>query len=48
MGAGGPARHEKVAPPEVDSYTVAVWNADRTVLYDMQFTTPAIVRAAGS
>ncbi len=44
MGAGGPARHEKVAPPEVDSYTVAVWNADRTVLYDMQFTTPAIVR----
>jgi LmbE family N-acetylglucosaminyl deacetylase len=44
MGAGGPARHEKVAPPEVDSYTVAVWNADRTVLYDMQFSTPAIVR----
>ncbi|MFB3923432.1 MAG: PIG-L deacetylase family protein [Terriglobia bacterium] len=45
MGAGGPARHEKVPPPEVDSYTVAVWNADRTILYDMQFTTPAIVRA---
>ena len=45
MGAGGPARHEKVAPPEVDSYTVAVWNADRTILYDMQFTTPAVVRA---
>jgi LmbE family N-acetylglucosaminyl deacetylase len=44
LGAGGPARHEKVAPPEVDSYTVAVWNADRTVLYDMQFTSPAIVR----
>ena len=44
MGAGSPARHEKLAPPEVDSYTVAVWNADRTVLYDMQFTTPAIVR----
>jgi LmbE family N-acetylglucosaminyl deacetylase len=46
MGAGGPARHEKVPSPEVDSYTVAVWNADRTVLYDMQFTTPAVVRAA--
>ena len=47
MGAGAPARHEKVPLPEVDSYTVAVWNADRTVLYDMQFTTPAIVRAPG-
>ncbi len=47
MGAGAPARHEKVPFPEVDSYTVAVWNADRTVLYDMQFTTPAIVRAPG-
>jgi len=45
MGAGGPARHEKVPPPEVNSYTVAVWNADRTMLYDMQFTTPAVVRA---
>jgi LmbE family N-acetylglucosaminyl deacetylase len=45
MGAGGPARHETVPPPEVDSYTVAVWNADRTILYDMQFTTPAVVRA---
>lgn len=44
MGAGGPVRHEKAPPPEVDSYTVAVWNSDRTVLYDMQFTTPAIVR----
>jgi LmbE family N-acetylglucosaminyl deacetylase len=44
MGVGAPVRHEKVPPPEVDMYTVAVWNADRTVLYDMQFTTPAIVR----
>ena len=26
-------------------YTVALWNADRTKLYDMQFTPPAIVRA---
>lgn len=45
MGAGGPARHEKVPPPEVNSYTVAVWNADRSILYDMQFTTPAVVRS---
>ena len=44
LGAGGPARHEKLPPPEVDTYTVAIWNADRTVLYDMQFTRPAIVR----
>ncbi len=47
MGAGAPARHEKVPLPEVDTYTVAVWNADRTVLYDMQFTTLAVVRAPG-
>jgi LmbE family N-acetylglucosaminyl deacetylase len=44
VGSGLPARNEKVPPPEVDMYTVAVWNAGRTVLYDMQFTTPAIVR----
>jgi len=46
MGAGAPERHEKVPPPEVDFYTVAVWNQDRTVLYDMQFTPPVIVRPA--
>jgi LmbE family N-acetylglucosaminyl deacetylase len=44
MGAGAPARHEKVPPPEVDQYTLAVWNGERTVLYDMQFSAPAIVR----
>src|SRR5207247_1446449 len=44
LGAGGPARHEKIAPPEVDHYTLAVWNADRTVLDDMQFSPRAIVR----
>jgi LmbE family N-acetylglucosaminyl deacetylase len=44
MGSGLPVRNEKTPPPEVDMYTVAVWNGDRTVLYDMQFTTPAIVR----
>lgn len=44
MGAGGPARHEKVPPPEVDRYTIAVWNHDRTQLYDMQFSHQVIVR----
>jgi LmbE family N-acetylglucosaminyl deacetylase len=46
LGSGLPARSE--AAPEVNTYTVAVWNADRTVLYDMQFTSPVIVRAPGS
>ncbi len=45
LGAGGPARHEKIPLPETDQYTIAVWNADRTVLYDMQFSTPVMVRA---
>jgi LmbE family N-acetylglucosaminyl deacetylase len=44
LGAGGPARNEKLPPPEVDQYTIALWNADRTVLYDMQFSERAIVR----
>jgi LmbE family N-acetylglucosaminyl deacetylase len=44
MGSGLPVRSEKTPPPEIDMYTVAVWSGDRTVLYDMQFTTPAIVR----
>ena len=47
VGSGLPVRNDKVPPPEVDMYTVAVWNADRTVLYDMQFSTPAIVRSWG-
>jgi LmbE family N-acetylglucosaminyl deacetylase len=44
MGIGSPERHEKIPLPEVGTYTVAVWNAGHTILYDMQFTTPAIVR----
>jgi LmbE family N-acetylglucosaminyl deacetylase len=48
LGAGSPARHATEPPPEVDQYTVAVWNADRSVLYDMQFTQPAIVRSSTS
>jgi len=48
MGVGAPERHEKSPPPEVDKYTVAVWNSDHTLLYDMAFTQPAIVRSAQS
>jgi LmbE family N-acetylglucosaminyl deacetylase len=44
MGSGIALGNEKIPPPEVDTYTVALWNADRTTLYDMQFTPPAIVR----
>jgi len=44
LGAGGPARNFKLPPPEVDTYTIAVWNAERTVLYDMQFSPQVIVR----
>jgi LmbE family N-acetylglucosaminyl deacetylase len=44
MGAGGPARHEEVAPPETDRYTIAVWDHDRANLLDMQFSTQVIVR----
>ncbi len=44
LGAGGPARHEKVPPPEVDNYTLAVWDSARTVLYDMQFSPQAVIR----
>ncbi len=45
MGAGGPERHEEIPLPEVDQYTVAVWDAGRHSLYDMQFTKPAVIRA---
>ncbi|MGO8818238.1 MAG: PIG-L family deacetylase [Terriglobia bacterium] len=44
MGSGISMENEKVPPPEIDTYTVALWNADRTQLYDMQFTPQAIVR----
>lgn len=44
MGAGGPARRDKVPPPEVDRYTIAVWNRDRKDLLDMQFSPQVIVR----
>jgi len=44
LGAGGPARHYTVPPPETDTYTIAVWNKERTILYDMQFSPQVIVR----
>lgn len=44
LGAGGPARNYKLPPPEVDTYTIAVWNESRTILYDMQFSPQVIVR----
>jgi LmbE family N-acetylglucosaminyl deacetylase len=44
MGSGIIVGKEKVPPPEIDTYTVALWNADRTTLYDMQFSPQAIVR----
>ncbi|HEX5483970.1 MAG TPA: PIG-L family deacetylase [Terriglobia bacterium] len=47
MGAGGPARHEKVPSPEVDRYTIAVWDQGRQNLLDMQFSHEAIVREPG-
>ena len=44
MGAGGPARQEKAPAPEVDRYTIAVWNHSRKDLLDMQFSPQVIVR----
>ena len=44
MGSGISLGNEKGPAPEIDTYTVALWNADRTILYDMQFTPQAIVR----
>lgn len=47
MGAGGPARHDVVPPPEVDRYTIAVWDHARKNLLDMQFSTQIVVRQPG-
>ncbi|MGH9397807.1 MAG: PIG-L family deacetylase [Terriglobia bacterium] len=44
MGAGGPARHDQVPPPEIDRYTIAVWDRGRKDLLDMQFSSQVIVR----
>jgi LmbE family N-acetylglucosaminyl deacetylase len=46
MGSGVSLKgDENNPPPEVDMYTVALWNADRTKLYDMQFSPEVIVRS---
>ncbi|MGH9435057.1 MAG: PIG-L family deacetylase [Terriglobia bacterium] len=47
MGAGGPARHDQLPPPEVDRYTIAVWDRGRKDLLDMQFSSQVIVREPG-
>lgn len=47
MGAGGPARHEEMPPPETDRYTIAVWDHERKNLLDMQFSPQVIVREPG-
>ena len=44
MGSGMDLGNQKNPSPEVDTYTVALWNAERTRLYDMQFSPQAIVR----
>lgn len=44
LGAGAALGDEKIPPPEVDTYTVALWNAQRTELYDMQFSPQATIR----
>jgi LmbE family N-acetylglucosaminyl deacetylase len=46
-GSGVAPGNPKIPPPEVDTYAVALWNADHTTLYDMQFTLPATVRSVG-
>jgi LmbE family N-acetylglucosaminyl deacetylase len=43
-GSGIPLGNEKIPPSEVDTYAVSLWNADHTVLYDLQFTPQVIVR----
>jgi len=40
--------NEKSPPSEVDNYAVTVWNSDRTVLYDMQFTPQVVIRTLAS
>jgi LmbE family N-acetylglucosaminyl deacetylase len=40
----GSAGDAKPPSPETDTYTVAIWSADRSLVYDMQSTPPVIVR----
>lgn len=43
-GATVPTGSANSAFPEVDTYAVALWSADHTILYDLQFSLPAMVR----
>jgi LmbE family N-acetylglucosaminyl deacetylase len=47
-GPGSVPNNEKSPPSEVDNYAVTVWNADHTILYDMQFTPQVIIRTLSS
>jgi LmbE family N-acetylglucosaminyl deacetylase len=46
-GSSAAPGNEKKPPSNVASYAIALWNADHTVLYDMQFTPPVVVRTEG-
>jgi LmbE family N-acetylglucosaminyl deacetylase len=46
-GSSAAPGNEKKPPSDVATYAIALWNADHTVLYDMQFTPPAVVRTEG-
>ena len=47
-GSNNAAGSERNPASEVDNYAVTVWNADRTVLYDMQFTPQVVIRTLAS
>jgi LmbE family N-acetylglucosaminyl deacetylase len=47
-GSNNAAGSEKNPASEVDNYAVTVWNADRTVLYDLQFTPQVVIRTLAS
>jgi LmbE family N-acetylglucosaminyl deacetylase len=46
--AAGPSGSGKSPNSEIDAYAVTVWNADHTVLYDMQFTPQVVIRSLES
>jgi LmbE family N-acetylglucosaminyl deacetylase len=48
MASSGAADPAKPLTSEVDDYSVTVWNADHTILYDMQFTPQVIIRTLSS
>ncbi len=46
--SGGPSGNGKSPNSEMDAFAVTVWNADHTVLYDMQFTPQVIIQTSDS